>query len=88
MTAKRGSTRVQVQYPSIAIRATKDGADIANVTVVEDNEVIETRLNGMSLLVEPGEHKFRFETEGAPPVFVTLVAHEREKKGGWSRSLS
>ncbi len=71
--------QVMTAYPSIAIRAVKDGADVANVKVIEDNEIVATRLDGTSLEVEPGEHSFRFETEGAPPVVLTLVVREREK---------
>ena len=71
--------QVQTAFPSIAIRAMKDGGDVANVKVIEDNEIVATRLDGTSLEVEPGEHSFRFETEGAPPVLLTLVVREREK---------
>jgi hypothetical protein len=71
--------QVQTAFPSIAIRALKDGSDVANVKVIEDNEVVATRLDGSSLEVEPGEHNFRFETDGAPPVTMTLVVREREK---------
>ena len=71
--------QVQTAFPSIAIRAQKDGGDVANVKVIEDNEIVATRLDGTSLEVEPGEHNFRFETEGAPPVMMTLVVREREK---------
>jgi hypothetical protein len=70
---------VQAAFPSLAIRAVKDGGDIANVKVIDDNEVIAARLDGSSLEVEPGEHTFRFETDGAPPVVVKLVVREREK---------
>jgi hypothetical protein len=71
--------QVQAELPSLTIRAAKDGADIANVTIVEDDVVVATRLDGSSLEVDPGEHAFRFETEGAPPVALHLVVREREK---------
>jgi hypothetical protein len=71
--------QVQAEFPTLAIRAVKDGADVANVKVMVDNEVIASRLDGSSLEIEPGEHTLRFETEGAPPVFVKLVAREHEK---------
>jgi hypothetical protein len=61
------------------VRAEKDGADVAAVRVVEDNEVIATRLDGKAIELEPGEHVFRFETDGAPPVSLTMVVHEAEK---------
>jgi hypothetical protein len=71
--------QVQTAFPSLTIRAVKDGADVASVKVVEDNEVVATRLDGTSLEVEPGEHRFRFETNDAPPVSMTIVVREREK---------
>ncbi len=71
--------QVQNAIPSLAIRAAKDGEEIATVKVIADEEIIATRLDGSSLEVEPGEHTFRFETEGAPPVVLKLLVHEREK---------
>ncbi len=71
--------QVQTAFPSLAIRAVKDGSDVATVQVVEDGEVVATHLDGTSLEVEPGEHSFRFETDGAPPVAMTIVVREREK---------
>ena len=71
--------QVESSYPSIVIRAEKDGTDVAAVRVVEDSEVIATRLDGKAIELEPGEHVFRFETDGAPPVSLTMVVHEAEK---------
>jgi hypothetical protein len=70
---------VEGALPSVAIRASKDGADVASVRVVEDGEVVATKLDGTPLEVEPGEHAFRFETDGAPPIALTLVIREHEK---------
>ncbi|HEY2517204.1 MAG TPA: hypothetical protein VGI39_40305 [Polyangiaceae bacterium] len=70
--------QMESTFPSLIIRAEKDGGDVANVKVVEDNEVVATRLDGSPLELEPGEHAFRFETEGAPPVNMTVVAREGE----------
>jgi hypothetical protein len=71
--------QVQTAFPSLTIRAVKDGSDVASVKVIKDNEVVATRLDGTSLEVEPGEHRFRFETDDAPPVSMTIVVREREK---------
>jgi hypothetical protein len=71
--------QVQTAFPSLAIRAVKDGNDVAKVRVTQDNEVVATRLDGTSLEVEPGEHGFRFETDGAAPVTMTVVVREGEK---------
>ena len=71
--------QVQAEFPTLAIRAQKDGGDIANVRVSVDNQVVAARLDGRSLEIEPGEHTLRFETEGAPAVAMTVVLREREK---------
>jgi len=71
--------QLQAEFPTLAIRAEKDGSDVANVKVIVDNEVVATRLDGSSLEVEPGEHTLRFETDGAAAVVLKLVVREREK---------
>ena len=70
--------QLESTFPSLIIRAEKDGGDVANVKVIEDSEIVATRLDGAPLELEPGEHAFRFETEGAPPVTMTVVAREGE----------
>ena len=70
---------VQSALPSIAVRASKEGADVVSVRVIEDGEVVATKLDGTSLEVEPGAHSFRFETDGAPTVALDLLIHEHEK---------
>jgi hypothetical protein len=71
--------QVQAEFPTLAVRAEKDGGDIANVRVIVDEQVVAARLDGSSLEIEPGEHTLRFETDGAPAVVMKLVLRDREK---------
>jgi len=61
--------------------AAKDGAgnDLFAVTVAMDGAPLTTSLDGRPLSIDPGEHAFRFETAGQPPVDKTLVLREGEK---------
>jgi hypothetical protein len=61
--------------------AARDGAgnDLYAVTVTMDGAPIATALDGRPLALDPGEHAFRFETAGQPPVDRTLVVREGEK---------
>jgi hypothetical protein len=61
--------------------AVKDGAgnDLSAVRVTMDGGVVLEALDGRPLAVDPGEHTFRFETTGQPPVEKKLVIREGEK---------
>jgi hypothetical protein len=61
--------------------AAKDGAgdDLYAVTVTMDGASLATTLDGRPVSIDPGEHAFRFETAGQPPVDKTLVVREGEK---------
>jgi hypothetical protein len=61
--------------------AVKDGAgnDLFAVTVSMDGAPLTTTLDGRPLSIDPGEHAFRFETAGQPPLERTLVVREGEK---------
>jgi len=61
--------------------AAKDGAgnDLFAVTVAMDGAPLTASLDGRPLSIDPGEHAFRFETAGQPPVDKTLVVREGEK---------
>jgi hypothetical protein len=66
--------------PTIAFEV-KDasGADMIAVKVTVDGKPLADRLDGSALAVDPGEHVFRFEIEGQPPVTRTLVLTEGVK---------
>jgi hypothetical protein len=66
--------------PTIAFQV-KDasGADRSDVRVTMDGNLLTERLDGSALPVDMGEHVFRFEVAGQPPVTRTLILTEGEK---------
>jgi hypothetical protein len=77
--AKR-ETQLAAAIPSVVFEA-KDGAgnDLSAVIVTVDGAVLATELAGNALEVDPGEHTFRFEAAGLPPVEKQLILHVAEK---------
>jgi hypothetical protein len=71
--------QVESSFPSIVLHAERDGADVTAVRVVLDGKSIASRLDGKGFEIPPGEHTFRFELEGAPPVTQTVLVREGEK---------
>jgi hypothetical protein len=71
---------VGAAMPTVVFAA-KDGAgnDLYAVTVTMDGTSLATTLDGRPVSIDPGEHAFRFETAGQPPVDKTLVVREGEK---------
>lgn len=55
------------------------GTDVAAVRVTADGTPFADRLDGTALPLDPGEHTFRFESEGRPAIEKTLVIREGEK---------
>jgi hypothetical protein len=66
--------------PSIVF-ATKDssGHDVAAVKLTIDGAAYADHLDGSAILLDPGEHQFRFETAGQPPVVQRFVLHQNEQ---------
>lgn len=55
--------------PSVVIDAKNAlGEDVTAVTVTIDGEEFSQSLDGKAIELDPGEHDFHFEMEGAPPV--------------------
>jgi hypothetical protein len=66
--------------PSVVVGAKDDkGSDLVDVTVLVDGAPLVSHLDGKPTLVDPGEHSFRFETSGFPPVEQRVVIHAGEK---------
>jgi hypothetical protein len=63
------------------ILAAKDGAsnDLYAVRVSVDGVPIASTLDGLPIVLDPGEHTFTFEAAGQPPVDKRLVLREGEK---------
>jgi hypothetical protein len=75
-----GATRLDAAVPSVVFAA-QDGSgnDLTAVVVTMDGQVLADTLDGKAVEVDPGEHAFRFETPGQPPVEKHLVILEGEK---------
>ena len=72
---------VDAAMPTLVLVA-KDGAgnDLSAVKVTMDGVSLMESLDGRPLSLDPGEHAFRFETAGQPPVEKKLVLREGDKE--------
>jgi hypothetical protein len=66
--------------PSIVFLA-KDGAgrDLAAVRLTIDGATYADHLDGSAIVLNPGEHEFRFEVAGQAPVVKPFVMHQGEQ---------
>jgi hypothetical protein len=71
---------VNLAIPTIVFEA-KDSAgnDLTAVKVSMDGHPLLQKLEGIAISLDPGEHRFTFETAGQPPVEKTFVLQEAEK---------
>jgi len=66
--------------PTVVLGAhSPTGQDVTAVHVTMDGEALAAPLGGNALSVDPGEHTFRFEVDGSPPVDVKVVVRVGEK---------
>jgi hypothetical protein len=73
-------TEIESAMPTIVFEAKEGGgSDLTAVKVAVDGSPLADRLDGAALAVDPGEHVFRFESEGLPVVEKKLVIRESEK---------
>ncbi len=71
---------VQQDVPSLVVVATDaNGSDIADVRVVVDGTVVAKELTGQPIPVNPGQHTFRFERDGATPIERKLLLRVGER---------
>ena len=60
---------VEKMLPSVIFEARdKDGAELTSVSVTLDGEPLVSRLDGLSVPVDPGVRTFRFEHVGSTPI--------------------
>jgi hypothetical protein len=76
----RRADETNAAIPTIVFEA-KDAAgnDLGAVRVTMDGEVLAERLEGMALDVDPGEHRFVFETAGSLAVRKTFIISVSQK---------
>jgi hypothetical protein len=71
---------LEATSPSVVVNAKDDtGNDLTAVKVTVDGAPLASTLDGRPVLVDPGEHAFRYETDGFPPVEDRVVIHSGEK---------
>jgi hypothetical protein len=71
---------IKSMMPTLVLAATdRAGNDVFAVKVTMDGAPLLEVLDGRPVAIDPGEHTFRFETAGQPPVEKTLVIREGEK---------
>lgn len=71
---------VEKRTPTIVVRAHDGkGADLVAVKVTIDGVAAADSLDGKSIKIDPGVHKFRFETEGQEPLEQSIVVGEGER---------
>jgi hypothetical protein len=62
--------------PSVVVSARARGEDLTDVKVFIDGQPAAERLTGAALEIDPGEHRFRFESPGWPAVERTVLISE------------
>lgn len=73
-------SEVEKLLPSVIVHADdKDGADLTDVSVTMDGEPLVSRLDGLSVPVDPGVRTFRFEHVGSTPIEKRVVIREGDK---------
>jgi hypothetical protein len=76
----RWLAEVDELVPSLVLRAVDSaGADLTDVVVTVDGQVIAERLDGSEIHVDPGQHVFRLTRAGAPPIEQNVLIREGEQ---------
>ncbi len=75
----RWLSEVDSALPSIVVSASSNDADVEDVRVEFDGEVLSDRLDGRALPVDPGRHTLRFTREGEDPVVLEVTIREGER---------
>lgn len=76
----RWLTEVEAALPSVSFAAKGvDGADVTNVHVSIDGQLVTDTLDGKAVPVDPGAHSLRFEYGDEQPIEQNIVMREGEK---------
>jgi hypothetical protein len=66
--------------PKVVLSAVDSrGADLADVRVSFDGEIVAQRLDGKEIEIDPGTHTVRFERAGSAPIEQQVVVRETER---------
>ena len=65
--------------PTVVFAARSHGNEVSDVRVSIDGVALAEGIDGKPVALDPGEHRFRFERLGNPPVTVTAVIVAGEK---------
>ena len=72
---------VDARRPSVVVSAhDPQGRDTAEVRVTLDGTLLSPSLDGRAIPVDPGEHVFRYERAGSPPVEQRVILREGEQR--------
>ena len=71
--------QVAHSIPSFVVTARARGADVLAVKVMVDGKVAAEKLTGFALEIDPGPHKFRFESPPWPAIEREVLASEGVK---------
>ena len=71
--------QVAHSIPSVVVTARARGADVLAVKVIVDGKVVAEKLTGFALEIDPGLHKFRFESPPWPAIEREVLASEGVK---------
>jgi hypothetical protein len=67
---------VNRSVPSVVVTARERGADVTDVKVLLDGELVASRLSGGALEADPGAHRFRFESPRFPAIERSVLMGE------------
>jgi hypothetical protein len=65
--------------PTLVLEAKDSAGNDVGARVTMDGVLFAERLDGTAIPVDPGEHRFRFEVEGLPPIERTFILREGSK---------
>jgi hypothetical protein len=71
---------VEKLMPTVVFGARAHGKEVADVRVAVDGEAVVERIDGKPIVLDPGEHHFRFERAGEVPIDETAVLRAGEKE--------
>jgi hypothetical protein len=73
-------SQVDLKIPTLVFEAKDEaGHDLSAVKVMMDDQTLVDTLDGTAIPLDPGEHRFLFQSEGRKDETRTLLLHEGEK---------